>query len=65
VRSRHDLFEATGVACTDRHTSVVHRLIVLETRGRDVNDDVAMAVSGCGVRISFVCDIMFNGFLEI
>ncbi|KAG5675192.1 hypothetical protein PVAND_005116 [Polypedilum vanderplanki] len=39
VRSRHDLFEATGVACTDQHTNVVHRLIVLET-GRDLNDDV-------------------------
>lgn len=42
VRSRHDLFEATGVACTDQHTSTVQRLVVLETR-RDVNDDDAVA----------------------
>jgi hypothetical protein len=45
VRSRHDLFEATGVACTDRLTNTVQRLLVLETR-RDMNDDSMVTVSG-------------------
>ena len=32
VYSRHDLFMTTGIKCYERETSIVHRLIVLESK---------------------------------
>lgn len=44
VKSRHDLFVATGIACIDRHTGIVQRLIVIEPKRDDVT-----------VRTSWIC----------
>jgi hypothetical protein len=44
VRSRYDLFEATGIECMDRHTRAIHRLIVLETAYKRDEDDMVGCV---------------------
>lgn len=43
MKSRHDLFDTTGIECHDRYTHIVRRLIVLEgTRvtGNENDDDI-------------------------
>ncbi|CAG9797882.1 unnamed protein product [Chironomus riparius] len=39
VKSRHDLFDTTGIECHDRYTHIVRRLIVLEGVTGNGNDD--------------------------
>lgn len=39
MKSRHDLFDTTGIECHDRYTHIVRRLIVLEGTSVAGNDE--------------------------